>query len=200
MPSDLSWIAPAATLIGVALGAKLNGNRAERREDRKAILASRANLVAELDLEPMTTRIRMEEGRRDRVELMLLGIGLSSGAVWSLLRVLETHEEDKGSQAVDTERRIVIPALVQRGNAHRKALGALSRYLDGSMSRHRTARVLAKAGNHVDTSRGQLTRPTRRWAGRQARSFDPPLTILSTRNFFGPPGTLGSGSRPPAEQ
>ena len=81
MPSDLSWIAPAATLIGVALGAKLNGNRAERREDRKAILASRANLVAELDLEPMTTRIRMEEGRRDRVELMLLGIGLSSGAV-----------------------------------------------------------------------------------------------------------------------
>jgi hypothetical protein len=162
VPSDLSWIAPAATLIGVALGAKLNGNRAERREDRKAILASRANLVAELDLEPMTTRIRMEEGRRDRVELMLLGIGLSSGAVWSLLRVLETHEEDKGSQAVDTERRIVIPALVQRGNAHRKALGALSRYLDGSKIRHRTERVLAKAGNHVDTSRD-------RKAGRGAR-------------------------------
>ena len=197
MPSDLAvWIAPAATLLGVILGAKLNGNRTERREDRKAILASRANLVAELDLEPMTTRVRMEEGRRDRVELMLLGTGLSSWAVWSLLRVLEAHEEDKGSQAVDTERQIVIPALVQRGNAYRKAVGALSRYLDGSMSRRRTERVLVKAGNQVNTSRGQLTKRTRRWAARQARAFDPPLTILSTKGHFGPPGTLGSGSRP----
>lgn len=201
MNSDLIvWITPVTTLIGVLLGAKLNGNRTERREDKKAILASRAVLIAELDLEPLTARVRMEQGRRDRVEQMLLGIGLSSWAVWSFLRVLEAHEEDKGSQAVDVERRFVIPALAQRENAYRQAIGALSRYLDGAMSRRRTEWGIVRAGNHVDTSRGRLTKRTRRWAEGQARASEPPLTILSTRNHFGPPGTLGSNSRPEADQ
>ncbi|MGY1987740.1 hypothetical protein ACI792_16095 [Blastococcus sp. SYSU DS0669] len=184
-----------ATLVGVVLGARLNGNRTERREDRKAILASRADLIAELDLEPLAAHIRMGEGR-DRVELLLLGIGLSSWSVWSFLRVLEAHEQDKGSLAVDTERRIVIPALVQRANAYRDAVGALSRYLDGSMSRRRTERRLVKAGHHINTSRGRLTRHSRRWANHQARAFDPPLKILSTRNHVGPPGTLGGNPGP----
>lgn len=188
MHSDLVvWIAPATTLIGVVLGAKLNGSRTERREDRKAILARRAELVAELDLQPMTTHIRMEEGRRDRVELMLLGTGLSSWAVWSFLRALEAHEKDQGSHAVDTDRRLVIPALAQRGNAYRQAAGALSSYLDGSMSRRRTQRVLVRAGNHVNTSRGQLTRRTRRWAEGQAGAFDRHLRFSARATTSGLP-------------
>lgn len=201
MPSDFTaWIAPAATLVGVVLGARLNGNRTERREDRKAILASRADLSAELDLEPATARVRIERERRDRLELLLLGIGLSSWSAWSFLRVLEAHEKDESSLAVDTQRKIVIPALVQRANAYRDATEALSRYLDGSMSRRRTERRLVKAGHHINTSRGRLTRRTRRWAGHQARAFDPPLTILSTRNHVGPPGTLGSNPGPPSTE
>lgn len=196
----MSWIAPAATLVGVALGAKLNGNRTERREDRRAIVAGRAELITELDLQPMTARIRLEDERRDRVELMLLGMGLSSWSVWSFLRVLEAHEEDKGSEAVDVEQRIVIPALVERGSAYRDAVGALSRYIDGSMSRRRTERVLVRAGNHINTSGGYLTRRVRRWADHQARAFDPPLTVLSTQGHFGSPGTLGGAPQPPAKK
>src|SRR4051794_9995274 len=119
--SDLTaWLAPAAGLVGVALGAKLNNDRTERREVRKAILTSRADVIAELDLEPRTAAIRLEGERRDRVEVMLLGIGLSSWAVWSFLRILEAHEQDKGweTRAVDTERRTVNPALGQRARAY----------------------------------------------------------------------------------
>lgn len=201
MTSDLTiWITPAATLIGVVLGAKLNGNRVERREDRKAILASRGDLFTELELRPRTARIRLDEQRRDRVELMLLNIGLSSWSAWNFLRVLESHEMDKSAAVVDTERRTVIPALAQRRNAYNEAVWALSRYLDGSMSRRRTQRVLAKAGRRIDTSDGRLTRYTRRWAQAQAHAFDPPLSILSTRGHHGPPGTLGINPRPPADE
>jgi len=192
-------IAPAATLFGVALGAKFNGNRTERREDRTAILASRAELVSELDLKPMAALLRTEKTQRDRLELLLLGIGLSSLSVWSFLRVLEAHEQDKDSQAVDTQAQTVVPALVQRRIAYDEAVEALARYLDGSLSRRRTERALVKAGRHTETSRGRLTRRTRRWADRQARAFDPPLAILSTKGHFEQPGTVQRIPGPPTK-